>query len=41
MEAAGMIGSRVFAPSWSGWISDPERPVAKAVASAGSETADR
>jgi thiosulfate/3-mercaptopyruvate sulfurtransferase len=28
MEAAGMQGSRVFAPSWSGWISDPSRPVA-------------
>jgi thiosulfate/3-mercaptopyruvate sulfurtransferase len=23
MEAAGMQGSRVFAPSWSGWIGDP------------------
>ena len=22
MEAAGMMGSRVFAPSWSGWIAD-------------------
>jgi len=28
MEAAGMQGSRVFAPSWSGWISDPKAPVA-------------
>jgi len=28
MEAAGMMGSRVFAPSWSGWISDPTRRVA-------------
>jgi thiosulfate/3-mercaptopyruvate sulfurtransferase len=29
MEAAGMQGSRVFAPSWSGWISDPSHSVAK------------
>jgi thiosulfate/3-mercaptopyruvate sulfurtransferase len=28
MEAAGMQGSRVFAPSWSGWIVDPSRAVA-------------
>ena len=28
MEAAGMQGSRVFAPSWSGWISDPAKAVA-------------
>ncbi|MEO6690128.1 MAG: sulfurtransferase [Dokdonella sp.] len=28
MEHAGLAGSRVFAPSWSGWISDPSRPVA-------------
>lgn len=28
MERAGMPGSRVFAPSWSGWSSDPARPVA-------------
>ncbi len=28
MEYAGLSGSRLFAPSWSGWISDPERPVA-------------
>lgn len=28
MEAAGLGGSRVFAPSWSGWIGDPKRPVA-------------
>jgi len=26
MEAAGMHGSRVFAPSWSGWITDSARP---------------
>jgi len=29
MEHAGLAGSRVFAPSWSGWISDPVRPVAR------------
>jgi thiosulfate/3-mercaptopyruvate sulfurtransferase len=28
MEHAGLGGSRVFAPSWSGWISDRSRPVA-------------
>ncbi len=28
MEHAGLTGSRVFAPSWSGWIGDPARPVA-------------
>ena len=28
MEAAGMQGSRVYAPSWSGWISDASRAVA-------------
>ncbi len=28
MEAAGLSGSRLFAPSWSGWSSDPSRPVA-------------
>lgn len=28
MEAAGLAGSRLFAPSWSGWASDPNRPVA-------------
>ena len=28
MEHAGFAGSRVFAPSWSGWSSDPRRPVA-------------
>jgi thiosulfate/3-mercaptopyruvate sulfurtransferase len=28
MEAAGLYGSRLFAPSWSGWSSDPARPVA-------------
>ena len=28
MEHAGLHGSRVFAPSWSGWSSDSARPVA-------------
>ena len=28
MERAGLPGARLFAPSWSGWISDPARPVA-------------
>ena len=29
MEYAGLTGSRLFAPSWSGWVSDPSRPAAK------------
>jgi len=29
MEHAGLHGSRVYAPSWSGWISDKTRPVAQ------------
>jgi thiosulfate/3-mercaptopyruvate sulfurtransferase len=28
MEHAGLAGSRLFAPSWSGWIEDPAHPVA-------------
>lgn len=28
MEYAGLAGSRLYAPSWSGWIVDPRRPVA-------------
>jgi thiosulfate/3-mercaptopyruvate sulfurtransferase len=28
MEYAGLSGARVYAPSWSGWIADPARPVA-------------
>lgn len=32
MEHAGLHGSRLYAPSWSGWISDPERPVARSIA---------
>ncbi|GAA0705630.1 sulfurtransferase [Dokdonella soli] len=31
MEHAGLTGSRVFAPSWSGWISDRSRPVATGI----------
>jgi thiosulfate/3-mercaptopyruvate sulfurtransferase len=29
MEHAGLRGARLYADSWSGWISDPARPVAK------------
>jgi thiosulfate/3-mercaptopyruvate sulfurtransferase len=29
MEHAGLHGSRLYAPSWSGWVSDPARPVVK------------
>lgn len=29
MEYAGLSGPRIYAGSWSGWISDPTRPVAK------------
>jgi len=28
MEHAGFSGSRVYAPSWSGWIADGSRPAA-------------
>lgn len=28
MEHAGLVGSRLYAPSWSGWISDESRPIA-------------
>ena len=28
MEHAGLAGSCLYAPSWSGWVSDPSRPVA-------------
>ncbi|MFC5741642.1 sulfurtransferase [Dyella tabacisoli] len=27
MEYAGLNGARLYAPSWSGWISDPSRPI--------------
>ena len=27
MEHAGLHGSRLYAPSWSGWVSDPARPI--------------
>ena len=29
MEHAGLHGARVYAGSWSGWVSDPSRPVAR------------
>lgn len=29
MEHAGLSGARVYAGSWSGWIADPSRPVAR------------
>lgn len=29
MEIAGLHGARVYPGSWSGWISDPQRPVAR------------
>lgn len=28
MEHAGLHGARIHAPSWSGWVADPARPVA-------------
>lgn len=28
LEYAGITGAALYAPSWSGWITDPERPVA-------------
>jgi thiosulfate/3-mercaptopyruvate sulfurtransferase len=28
MEHAGLHGARIYAPSWSGWVSDPSRSVA-------------
>ncbi|HET8899695.1 MAG TPA: sulfurtransferase [Rhodanobacteraceae bacterium] len=31
MEHAGLHGSRLFAPSWSGWIADPSRPIRQGV----------
>ena len=29
MEHAGLAGTRLYAPSWSGWVSDAARPVAQ------------
>ena len=29
MEIAGLAGSRLYAPSWSGWIADSARPIAR------------
>jgi len=29
MERAGLKGARLYTGSWSGWIQDPSRPVAK------------
>jgi thiosulfate/3-mercaptopyruvate sulfurtransferase len=29
MEHAGLVGSRLYAGSWSEWVSDPSRPVAR------------
>jgi thiosulfate/3-mercaptopyruvate sulfurtransferase len=29
MEYAGLAGSKLYAGSWSEWVSDPARPVAK------------
>jgi thiosulfate/3-mercaptopyruvate sulfurtransferase len=34
MEVAGLTGARLYAGSWSEWIRDPERPVARGPASA-------
>jgi len=32
MEYAGLSGSKLYAGSWSEWVSDPTRPVAKGAA---------
>jgi len=32
MEHAGLAGSRIYAPSWSGWIADPTRPIERSAA---------
>ncbi|MBN8726894.1 MAG: sulfurtransferase [Xanthomonadales bacterium] len=32
MEHAGLAGSRIYAPSWSGWVADPAHPVATGAA---------
>jgi thiosulfate/3-mercaptopyruvate sulfurtransferase len=41
MEHAGLRGSRVYAGSWSEWISDPARPVERASAATRSESPQR
>jgi thiosulfate/3-mercaptopyruvate sulfurtransferase len=33
MEVAGLVGAKLYAGSWSEWIRDPARPVAKGVSS--------
>jgi thiosulfate/3-mercaptopyruvate sulfurtransferase len=35
MEHAGLSGSRLYAPSWSGWVSDPSRPIETSASIAG------
>jgi thiosulfate/3-mercaptopyruvate sulfurtransferase len=32
MEYAGLPGSKLYAGSWSEWVSDPTRPVARGAA---------
>ena len=41
MEAAGLVGSRLYAGSWSEWIRDPARPVATGPESPPSKAGDR
>ena len=36
MEHAGLSGSRLYAPSWSGWVSDPSRPIETSAGGTGS-----
>jgi thiosulfate/3-mercaptopyruvate sulfurtransferase len=35
MEHAGLSGSRLYAPSWSGWVSDASRPIETSAGSTG------
>jgi thiosulfate/3-mercaptopyruvate sulfurtransferase len=35
MEHAGLSGSRLYAPSWSGWVSDSSRPIETSAGSSG------